>query len=61
MIGPGAGAAAFRWAAFLIVSGGLLLFVVEPGTPEFVITVFMLGLGVLFAAGIAVLVRIKNR
>jgi membrane protein implicated in regulation of membrane protease activity len=53
--------AAFRWAAFLAVCAGLLLLVVEPGTPEFVITVFMLCLSGLFAAAIAVLVRMKNR
>jgi hypothetical protein len=61
MIGPGAGMAAFRWAAFLAVSAGLLLLIVEPGTGEFVITVFMLCLSVFFAAAIAVLVRLKKR
>ncbi len=61
MIGPGAGQAAFRWAAFIAVLAGLLLLVVKPGSPEFVITVLMLGTGVLFAAAVAVLVRMKNR
>jgi hypothetical protein len=61
MIGPGAGMVAFRLAAFLVVSAGLLLLVVKPGTPEFVITVFMLCLSVFFAAAIAVLVRLKKR
>ncbi|MEQ4208743.1 hypothetical protein ABN028_16980 [Actinopolymorpha sp. B17G11] len=61
MIGPGAGMAAFRWAAFLAVCAGFLLLVVQPGTAEFVITVFMLCLSVFFAGAVAVLVRMKNR
>ena len=60
MIGPGAGQAAFRWAAFIAVLAGLLLLVVKPGTAEFVITVFMLSVGLIFAAVIAVLVRTRK-
>ncbi|WP_020575701.1 hypothetical protein [Actinopolymorpha alba] len=61
MISPGVGQAAFRWAAFIVVFSGILLLMVKPGTPAFVITVFMMVAGVLFAALISVLVRIKNR
>jgi hypothetical protein len=61
VIGPGAGLAAFRWAVFIAVLAGLLLLAVEPGSAEFVITAFMLGVSVVFAVVIAVLVRLKNR
>lgn len=61
MIGTGAGQAAFRWAVFIVVFAGLLLLMVDPGTPQFVITVFMMVVGVLFAAAVFVLVRIRKR
>jgi hypothetical protein len=61
MIGPGAGLMAFRVAAFIVVFSGLLLLIVEPGTAQFVITCFMLAMGLVFAALVFVLVRLKNR
>lgn len=62
MISPELGKAAFRWAIFLVVvSGLLLLLLVKPGTPQFVITVVMLAAGALFGAVVFVLVRIGAR
>ncbi|REF38151.1 hypothetical protein [Thermasporomyces composti] len=61
MISPGVGQVAFRWAVFLIVFSGILLLFVQPGTASFVITVFMLVVGLLFAALVFVLVRIDKR
>jgi hypothetical protein len=61
MISPGVGQVAFRWAIFLIVFSGLLLLFVPPGTASFVITVFMLVVGLVFAALVFVLVRINRR
>lgn len=61
MISPGVGQAAFRWAMFIVVFSGILLLFVRPGTPSFVITVFMLAVGLVFAALIFVLVRINKR
>lgn len=58
MISPELGKAAFRWAVFIVVVSGLLLLIVEPGTPQFVITVMMLAAGALFAVVVFVLVRI---
>lgn len=58
MISPELGMTAFRWAVFMVVMSGLLLLVVEPGTPQFVITVMMLAAGAVFAVVIFVLVRI---
>lgn len=61
MISPELGKAAFRWAIFLVVVSGLLLLLVKPGTPQFVITVVMLAAGALFGAVVFVLVRIGAR
>lgn len=61
MIGPGVGQVAFRWAAFIVVASGLMLLVVRPGTPEFVITVVMLVVGLAFGAGVFALVRLPAR
>jgi hypothetical protein len=61
VISPELGKAAFRWAVFIVVVAGLLLLIVEPGTPQFVITVVMLAAGALFGAVVFVLVRIGAR
>ncbi|HEY8454979.1 MAG TPA: hypothetical protein VIL34_05260 [Actinopolymorphaceae bacterium] len=60
MIGPSVGQAAFRWATFIVVLSGMLLFVVRPGSAEFVITAFMFAVGIVFATVIAVVVRMKR-
>lgn len=58
---PQIGLAGLRIALFLIlVAGGMLLFL-EPGTPEFSITVVTLLIGLIFAGIIVLLVRIVGR
>jgi hypothetical protein len=58
---PGLARAALRWAVLIVVvSAGLLLFL-KPGTPEFVITVFTLGIGLVFGGLVIVLVRVMGR
>jgi len=44
----------------VLVSAGLLL-VLRPGTAEFVITVFTLGIGLAFGGLVIVLVRVLGR
>lgn len=61
MISPELAQAATRLAAFIVVAALLLLLFVRPGSPQFVITVFMLAIGLLFAAVILVLARIRKR
>ncbi len=36
---------ALGWAAFLVLAAGVLLLTLTPGTPEFVVTLFTLFLG----------------
>ncbi|MGW1342975.1 hypothetical protein ACWCOV_18130 [Kribbella sp. NPDC002412] len=54
---PAVGRAALGWAAFLVLASVVLLITLTPGTPEFVVTLFTLCLGlllgVLVAAGLA--------
>lgn len=61
MISPELAHVALRWAAFIVVATLMLLMFVQPGTPQFVITVFMLAIGLLFGAVIFVLARIRKR
>lgn len=61
MVGPELGRLAFVWAAFIVLLSGLLLWVTEPGTAGFVISVVMLCLGVIFIGVIAVLVRVLSK
>lgn len=42
---PGVGRAALGWAAFLVLASVVLLITLTPGTPEFVVTLFTLCLG----------------
>ncbi|GAA2787327.1 hypothetical protein [Kribbella solani] len=46
-MGPQIGRAALGWAAFLVLASGVLLLTLTPGTPEFVVTLFTLCLGLL--------------
>ena len=57
MIHPDLGRAAFRIAFYLILTSAALLFFVEPNSAGFVVTSITLGIGLVFAAIIAVLVR----
>jgi hypothetical protein len=58
---PQIGLAGMRIALFLILVAGGMLFFLEPGTPEFSITVVTLGIGLVFAGIIIALVRIVGR
>jgi hypothetical protein len=42
---PAVGRVALGWAAFLVVASGILLLTLTRGTPEFVITLFTLCIG----------------
>jgi hypothetical protein len=42
---PELGRMALGWAAFLVLAAGVLLLTLTPGTPEFVVTLFTLFLG----------------
>ncbi|TLN24214.1 hypothetical protein FDZ74_03075 [bacterium] len=54
---PQMGRTWFRVAFFITLMAGLLLFLQTPGTAEFVITAFTLGLGLLFMVVIIVIAR----
>jgi hypothetical protein len=62
---PQIGRAALGWAAFLVLASGVLLLTLTPGTPEFVVTLFTLCLGLLLGlvvvAGILVTRRREKR
>lgn len=49
------------WAILLVLLSGLLLIGEKPGTPEFVITLFTLCLGVLLGAAVLVTTLIARR
>ncbi|TDD22427.1 hypothetical protein E1218_19450 [Kribbella turkmenica] len=44
---PAVGRAALGWAAFLVLASVILLLTLTPGTPEYVVTLFTLCLGLL--------------
>ena len=44
---PEVGRVAFGWAVLLVLASGVLLLMLTPGTPEFVVTLFTLCLGLL--------------
>ena len=46
-MGPQIGRLALGWAAFLVLASGVLLLTLTPGTPQFVVTLFTLCLGLL--------------
>ncbi|MET9275832.1 hypothetical protein [Kribbella sp. NPDC003557] len=62
---PQLGRMAIGWAAFLVLASGVLLLTLSPGTPEFVVTLFTLCLGLLLGlvvvAGIVVTRRREKR
>jgi len=53
--------AGLRWAAFLVVAAGAMLLICEPGTPEFVISGFMAGAGVVFGVVLVIAARLSGR
>ncbi|GAA3085961.1 Sec-independent protein secretion pathway component TatC [Kribbella aluminosa] len=58
---PQIGRAALGWAAFLVLASVVLLLTLTPGTPEFVVTLFTLCLGLLLGLVVVVGVVITRR
>ncbi|WP_328998307.1 hypothetical protein OHA18_28090 [Kribbella sp. NBC_00709] len=58
---PQIGRLALGWAAFLILASGALLLTLSPGTPEFVVTLFTLCLGLLLGLIVVVGVVLTRR
>ena len=61
MIGPQVGRAAFRVAFMMVAISGVMLFVLTPGTAEYVISMITMILGLLFIGLIFILVRMGGR
>ncbi len=61
MISPQAGQAVFRIAFLMVVLSIVMLFVLTPGTAEFVISVVTLVIGLIMIGVIFVLVRVVGR
>lgn len=57
---PEVGLAATRLALFLIVAAGLMLFVVQPNSAEFVVTVLTIGIGLAMLGLVALLARLGS-
>jgi hypothetical protein len=55
------GQAAFRLGFFIVFVSGMLLFFVERGSAEQMITIFTLVIGLVFLAVVAILVRFAQR
>ncbi len=55
------GRVAFGWAAFLVLGSVVLLFTLTPGTPEFVVTLFTLCLGLLLGLIVVAAVVLTRR
>jgi Sec-independent protein secretion pathway component TatC len=60
-MGPQIGRVALGWAAFLVLGSVVLLFTLTPGTPEFVVTLFTLCLGLLLGLMVVVGVVVTRR
>ena len=58
---PEIGQAGFRIGIFLVLVAGGMLLLLEPGTPEFSITVVTLVIGLVFVGMVVVLVRWLGR
>ena len=58
---PEMGKAALRLSLFIIVLAGGMLVFLDPGSPQFAITVFTLIIGLAFAALVVVLVQKFSR
>jgi hypothetical protein len=55
------GRVALGWAAFLVLGSVVLLFTLTPGTPEFVVTLFTLCLGLLLGLIVVAAVVLTRR
>jgi hypothetical protein len=60
-MGPEIGQAGFRIGLFLVLVAGGMLFLLQPGTAEFSITVVTLAIGLIFVGLVALLVRVLGR
>ena len=58
---PETGKAVFRIAFFVILMSALMLPFLAPGSPEFVVDVLALGVGLVFAIAIFLVVRLSTR
>jgi hypothetical protein len=58
---PQIGRLALGWAAFLVLASGVLLLTLTPGTPEFVVTLFTLCLGLLLGLIVVAAVLVLRR
>jgi hypothetical protein len=58
---PEIGQAGFRIGIFLTLLAGGMLLMLEPGTPEFSITVVTLGIGLTFIGVVILLIRVFGR
>ncbi|TCO45140.1 hypothetical protein EV646_109315 [Kribbella antiqua] len=55
------GRVALGWATFLVLASVVLLFTLTPGTPEFVVTLFTLCLGLLLGLIVVAAVLLTRR
>jgi hypothetical protein len=60
-MGPEIGPAGFRIGIFLVLVAGGMLFFLDPGTPEFSITVVTLAIGLIFIGVVVILIRWFSR
>ncbi len=60
-MGTQIGRVALGWAAFLVLGSVVLLLTLTPGTPEFVVTLFTLCLGLLLGLIVVALVVATRR
>jgi Sec-independent protein secretion pathway component TatC len=58
---PQIGRAALGWATFLVLASVVLLLMLTPGTPEFVVTLFTLCLGLLLGLVVVVGLFVTRR
>jgi flagellar biosynthesis component FlhA len=58
---PSVGRVALGWAAFLVLASVVLLLTLTPGTPEFVITLFTLCMGLLLGLIVVAAVVVTRR
>jgi membrane protein DedA with SNARE-associated domain len=58
---PEMGRLALGWAAFLVLGSVVLLVTLTPGTPEFVVTLFTLCLGLLLGLTVVAVVVLTRR
>jgi flagellar biosynthesis component FlhA len=58
---PSVGRVALGWAAFLVLASVVLLLALTPGTPEFVITLFTLCMGLFLGLIVVAAVLVTRR